>query len=311
LELLLPTNNAPKVVSNPKETWLDEVNITVMGNVGSSIIVNDVDTGIDIGINHQAQISLDTSGEDGVKAFSIKFANIEGIYSEETTILISKIPEVYSITHNGTTYGIVTSPYTGKIWLDRNLGASQVCTANNDMSCYGDYYQWGRGYDGHQLSTSINNPTQAMDMYNAGADFIGMPDWLDMTIDENGTLRSQEWSRTDGLSICPIGYRVPTEMELRAETIDAGVMNEIDAFNSFLKLPSSGYRDTAGAINEEGMVSSYWTSSIDNNNRTVFGASRKTTKYNQYVSHFQDDVTVWINSRNQRQAEVETSAWWV
>jgi hypothetical protein len=59
-----------------------------------------------------------------------------------------------SITHNGTSYGTVKSPYTGKIWLDRNLGASQVCDRNNSFTdnndyvtsqqnCFGDYYQWG------------------------------------------------------------------------------------------------------------------------------------------------------------------------
>ncbi|RLA70314.1 MAG: hypothetical protein DRG30_09360, partial [Epsilonproteobacteria bacterium] len=28
------------------------------------------------------------------------------------------------IVHNGTTYGCVTSPHTGKVWLVRNLGAA-------------------------------------------------------------------------------------------------------------------------------------------------------------------------------------------
>ena len=36
-------------------------------------------------------------------------------------------PAPTSITHNGVTYGFVTSPYTGKVWLDRNLGAARVC----------------------------------------------------------------------------------------------------------------------------------------------------------------------------------------
>ncbi|MCP3892599.1 MAG: hypothetical protein GY702_27545 [Desulfobulbaceae bacterium] len=40
------------------------------------------------------------------------------------------------------------------IWLDRNLGASQVATAYNDTLAYGDLYQWGRGVDGHESRTS-------------------------------------------------------------------------------------------------------------------------------------------------------------
>jgi len=63
------------------------------------------------------------------------------------------------ITHNGVKYDTVTSPYTGRVWLDRNLGASQVCTSATDTACYGDYYQWGRGHDGHQSSSSLTTAT--------------------------------------------------------------------------------------------------------------------------------------------------------
>ncbi len=36
----------------------------------------------------------------------------------------------------------------GGIWMDRNLGASQVATAIKDDKSYGYYYQWGRGTAG-------------------------------------------------------------------------------------------------------------------------------------------------------------------
>ncbi|MCX8486231.1 MAG: hypothetical protein ORN53_03470, partial [Crocinitomicaceae bacterium] len=45
-------------------------------------------------------------------------------------------------------YGTVISPYTAKVWMDRNLGASQVATSSNDAASYGDLYQWGRATDG-------------------------------------------------------------------------------------------------------------------------------------------------------------------
>jgi hypothetical protein len=38
------------------------------------------------------------------------------------------------------TYEMVTSPKTGKVWLDRNLGATQVATKVDDSAAYGDYY---------------------------------------------------------------------------------------------------------------------------------------------------------------------------
>ncbi|PKG42563.1 hypothetical protein, partial [Psychroflexus sp. MES1-P1E] len=34
----------------------------------------------------------------------------------------------------------VTNPITGEIWMDRNLGASQVATSSIDAAAYGDLY---------------------------------------------------------------------------------------------------------------------------------------------------------------------------
>jgi hypothetical protein len=31
-----------------------------------------------------------------------------------------------TIVFNGLTYGLVLSPYTGRVWLDRNLGATRI-----------------------------------------------------------------------------------------------------------------------------------------------------------------------------------------
>ena len=46
---------------------------------------------------------------------------------------------------------------TGRIWMDRNLGATRAATISTDTSAYGDLYQWGRGSDQHQLRKSLNN----------------------------------------------------------------------------------------------------------------------------------------------------------
>jgi predicted secreted hydrolase len=43
-----------------------------------------------------------------------------------------------------------TSRYTGRVWLDRNLGAKQVATSGHDTDSYGSLYQWGRGKDDHE-----------------------------------------------------------------------------------------------------------------------------------------------------------------
>jgi len=183
-----------------------------------------------------------------------------------------------TITNNGTTYGTVTSPYTGKVWLDRNLGASQVCTAYNDTACYGDYYQWGRNFDGHQDSTSATTTTQATDVNDAGSSFIlgeqignYGSDWAGQ-IDPNGNMRIDNWSKIDGTSVCPVGFRVPSIDELNDEL--TLVSNRVEAYNNFLKLPSAGVR---GGANMFGLG-------------TLGGLRTITsTEFDSYVYMFSDD----------------------
>ncbi|MEM9260461.1 MAG: hypothetical protein AAGA62_12500, partial [Bacteroidota bacterium] len=55
----------------------------------------------------------------------------------------------------------VTNTSTGKTWMDRNLGASQVATSSTDTDAYGDLYQWGRAADGHEDRSSSTIATQA------------------------------------------------------------------------------------------------------------------------------------------------------
>jgi hypothetical protein len=153
-------------------------------------------------------------------------------------------------------YKTILSQTTNKVWLDRNLGASQVCTSSTDTACYGDYYQWGRDTDGHQISNSTTIGTQASAITSAGDKFIiGSSDWS--TLDSDGTLRSANWSKTDGSSVCPVGYRVPTIEELLAENIS----NSADAYTK-LKLPSAGYRRyNSGSLFYQGSWGFIWSSS--------------------------------------------------
>ena len=167
----------------------------------------------------------------------------------------------FSIIHNGTTYGAVVSPYTGKVWLDRNLGAARVCESFNDIACYGDYYQWGRNFDGHQDSISNTTNTLATDVNSAGDSFI--KNEISWTLeDSDGSIRSANWSKTDGSSVCPVGFRVPTIEELEAENISRGVTNSATAFTNFLKLPLAGYRiDYLGNLLYQGSLGIVWSSS--------------------------------------------------
>jgi hypothetical protein len=163
-------------------------------------------------------------------------------------------------TWKGKVYNTITSPVTNKVWLDRNLGASGVCTSSTDTACYGDYYQWGREADGHQVSTSSTSSILATDLNTTGnSNFIlNSNDPYDWTaLDSDGAIRSANWSKTDGSSVCPVGYRVPTIEELTAETIS----NSADAFTK-LKLPSAGFRNNgSGSLFNQGSWGGIWSSS--------------------------------------------------
>jgi len=163
------------------------------------------------------------------------------------------------IIHNGTTYGTVTSPHTGRVWLDRNLGAARVCESFDDVACFGDYYQWGRNFDGHQDSTSGITIVQATSISGRESEFIiKSEDWV--SVDSTGSARSVNWSKTDGSSVCPVDFRVATLSEFQAELVNS--QNRDDAFSNFLKLPSSGIRKfSSGTLVKKGTQGEIWTSS--------------------------------------------------
>ena len=160
-------------------------------------------------------------------------------------VLFTQALSAGAISHNGVNYDAVTSPYTGKVWLDRNLGAERVCQDSNDTQCFGDYYQWGREADGHEKRTSSTTTVLSSSIDPAHSahiisDFSSL-DWT--TADADGSLRSARWDKSDGTSICPVGFRVPTASELEAEFIDNNETNTTTkAFESFFKLGSAADR---------------------------------------------------------------------
>ncbi len=86
-----------------------------------------------------------------------------------------------TIVIEGLTYGYVYNSTTNKIWLDRNLGATQVATSSTDTAAYGWLYQWGRLTDGHQIRTSTTTAILSSTDVPLTDDFITAPiapfDW--------------------------------------------------------------------------------------------------------------------------------------
>jgi len=171
------------------------------------------------------------------------------------------------IVFRGLEYGMVKSPITNRVWLDRNLGASRVCKHYDDIACFGDYYQWGRGSDGHEDSLSSTNSSQLnIDKINSNQFIIGNFDWA--SNDSDGSKRASLWSKSDGTSICPNGFRVPTIDELKNEI--SGFENGDDAYKSFLKLPLSGFRQYSdGTLYFAGQIGYLWSVTPDSENESA------------------------------------------
>ena len=164
----------------------------------------------------------------------------------------------------------VTNPTTGEIWMDRNLGASQVATSSTDANAYGDLYQWGRAADGHESRTSATTSTNATSAVpNDGNAWDGFfitegsspYDWLTPQDDNL-------WQGVSGTNNpCPSGYRLPTEAEWEAERTSWSINNAAGAFASPLKLPVAGYRGNSdGSLSLVGSFGFYWSSTVDGTN---------------------------------------------
>lgn len=82
-----------------------------------------------------------------------------------------------TIVLDGLIYKTVISPFTNRVWLDRNLGATQVATSFNDPLSYGDLYQWGRLKDGHEKRNSTTTPILSTTDIPGHNKFILAPDF--------------------------------------------------------------------------------------------------------------------------------------
>jgi len=161
--------------------------------------------------------------------------------------------------------GEVENPITGKIWMDKNLGASQVATSSTDTAAYGDLYQWGRVADGHESRTSDTISTISNSDTPGHGNFIlsSSTSHFDWRSPQNDNL----WQGVIGINNpCPNGYRVPTEAEWNEERQSWSLNNSAGAYSSPLKLTMGGYRnDTDGLLKSVGSNGSYWSSTVNDN----------------------------------------------
>jgi hypothetical protein len=213
---------------------------------------------------------------EGLAFFPMRLAGRDCVLEWEVKALVEPIfrPEaVHCDPENITIVKPVLNPQTGKVWMDRNLGAGRVAESPDDEEAYGDLYQWGRFSDGHQCRNS--DTTHAMSSLDQPikGDFIihGAPPF-DWRSPQNDDL----WLGLGGINNpCPGGYRLPTNVELQIEFSTWSGNGAEAGFNSSLKLTTGGMRHgSINEIREVGLGGNYWsgTIAIDFSLYLVFGA---------------------------------------
>ncbi len=181
-------------------------------------------------------------------------------FSRMTNIFVCGTTTVTFI-YNGlaVTYGTVSS--NGQCWLDRNLGATRVGLSSTDANAYGNYFQWGRAADGHQILTSNTTTTVSTTNTPGNANFIlAKPDWI-------SPQKDNLWQGVSGINnACPLGFRIPTITELDNERLSWSTNDAVGAFASPLKLTVAGYRYIDNVWTKANQMGRYWSS-------TVFGST--------------------------------------
>ena len=185
-----------------------------------------------------------------------------------------------TFTYNGATvtYGVITSPVTGRKWLDRNLGASQVATAYDRF--YGLWAFVSMGTSGRWAPVSefqLAKPWQRCECKDKDIGYdrcAGHSSFItpDNTVQQNGVWvydwrsdqNTNRWA-INSQGACPTGWHVPTAAEWDAET---GITNLATAFSQ-LKLTAAGFRygdfdgsGREGTVRNVGAFAYYWSSSV-------------------------------------------------
>ncbi len=159
----------------------------------------------------------------------------------------------------------VSNPATGKVWMDRNLGATRAAISSTDAQAYGHLYQWGRAADGHQLRTSGTTSTLSNSDNPGHGDFILTPKSPTTILDWRSTKNDNLWQGVNGINNpCPAGFRLPTAAEWDAERQSWSSNNAAGAFTSPLKLPMAGDRGRSDGLPFwVGTAGYYWSGTVN------------------------------------------------
>ncbi|UOE38236.1 T9SS type A sorting domain-containing protein [Chryseobacterium oryzae] len=209
-----------------------------------------------------------TYSQNGIKVKKISLTNTNPVCSNNDPGNNPGDTGCVTFTYKGqqTTYTTVRGA-DGKIWLQQNLGSSQVATSISDEDSYGDLFQWGRWDDGHQnrnsATTTEPSPNNPIGLNNSSAYVLGSW-WGGNDLNDEWTANSNSVSSTNGADPCKaIGtdWKMPSQADWTAAKNAEGINNPATAFASKLKLPAGGNRSfTNGSFEFVGQRGYFWSS---------------------------------------------------
>ncbi len=166
----------------------------------------------------------------------------------------------------GTTvcYDTIMDPLNDAIWLDRDLGASQRATSDDDYLAYGSLYQWGRLSDGHQCmnytSATSGSPVNGSTTTLSSGDVPGHNNFIENSGGNHDWRSSHNNNLWQGLAgtnnPCPSGYRIPTTSEWG----DSDLTDDA----TWMFLADAGQRNADGNLVDIGGDSHPWSSTLVN-----------------------------------------------
>lgn len=276
------TLNTTPVVNGSYENGVDltasefivvEVNVTQIGYWGAK--TNEMNGVSFSGSGNFSSTGLQTitltgagmPANRGTYSFSITYSNSASSSVNISFLCASALPA-------SSTAIVEVTGAAGRIWMDRNLGAHRAAISQDDCRAYGNYFQWGRGADGHELIIfNANGSSSQVNGYTTTLSTTDQPGHSNFISPSGGdydwrTPRNNALWSTGINDPCPDGYRIPTDQEWRDEVTAAGIINGLTAFNSSLKLTYTGYRDmynyAQGNVVHYGFLSDnegdYWSS---------------------------------------------------
>jgi hypothetical protein len=110
----------PTLTTTPTSIQDDAVEVEVNGKVGTAVFVNEVDSGKTIDSTGKVKVTLDTSGDDGDKSFSITLKDDVGNESEALAFTISKRKAGYSDFYVKGEYTVYVDPMYNNIEINNN-----------------------------------------------------------------------------------------------------------------------------------------------------------------------------------------------